>query len=181
MAPVPYLIPKIALLISSPANIWILPRRSNTLKLSTSIRVPGLRLGILASGNTDLISVLKKQVSIWNINSFGEFFMQILSKYQKDYLAALEQFRISRKQFVYNLEKISWLKVYHSQANYVMCEITHSALNSEQLCAKLLQKNILIKDLTSKIGNGKQYIRLAIRTTGENELLVHTLQRIGDC
>ena len=149
--------------------------------ISKSYGVPGLRLGILASGNTALISVLKNQVSIWNINSFGEFFMQILSKYQKDYLAALEQFRISRKQFVYNLEKISWLKVYHSQANYVMCEITHSALNSEQLCAKLLQKNILIKDLTSKIGNGKQYIRLAIRTTGENELLVHTLQMIGDC
>ena len=57
--------------------------------ISKSYGVPGVRLGILASSNTDVIAYLKKDVAIWNINSFGEFYMQIMEKYNKDYAASL--------------------------------------------------------------------------------------------
>ncbi len=53
--------------------------------ISKSYGIPGLRLGVAASGDTDLIDMLKKDVAIWNINSFGEFYMQIEEKYRKDY------------------------------------------------------------------------------------------------
>lgn len=148
--------------------------------ISKSYGVPGLRLGILASGNTQVIATLKKQVSIWNINSFGEFFLQILSKYQKDYLSSLDQLRNSRQKFIADLKKISWLNVHPSEANYVMCEIKHPTLDSNNLASKLLQENILIKDLSPKISNSKQYIRLAIRTVSENDMLIHALKKIGD-
>ena len=52
--------------------------------ISKSYGVPGLRLGVLASGDQDLIAALKKDVAIWNINSFAEFYMQIEEKYKKD-------------------------------------------------------------------------------------------------
>lgn len=45
--------------------------------ISKSYGVPGLRLGVFASSDTNLIQRIKKEVSIWNINSFGEFYMQI--------------------------------------------------------------------------------------------------------
>ena len=60
--------------------------------ISKSYGVPGLRLGILASANKELIARIKKEVSIWNINSFGEFFMQIYNKYEKDYQRACQKF-----------------------------------------------------------------------------------------
>ena len=41
----------------------------------------------------------------------------------------------------------------------------------------LLEENILIKDLTGKVGNGKQYIRLAVRTEEENSELVEHLKK----
>ena len=41
--------------------------------ISKSYGVPGLRLGVLASGDVKMISELKKDVAIWNINSFAEF------------------------------------------------------------------------------------------------------------
>lgn len=75
--------------------------------ISKSYGVPGLRLGILASGNVDMVQNLKKDVSIWNINSFGEFYMQIYEKYKKDYINALELFRIERTRFQTQLSKIS--------------------------------------------------------------------------
>ena len=57
--------------------------------ISKSYGVPGLRLGIMCSADVGLITRMKKAVSIWNINSFAEFFMQIFSKYEKDYKRAL--------------------------------------------------------------------------------------------
>lgn len=46
------------------------------------------------------------------------------------------------------------------------------------MAGALLEDNILIKDLTSKIHNGKQYIRLAIRTEEENNMLAKKLKNI---
>ena len=40
-----------------------------------------------------MIAKLKKDVSIWNINSFGEFYLQIYEKYAKDYKAAMDKFK----------------------------------------------------------------------------------------
>ena len=50
--------------------------------ISKSYGVPGLRLGILATADKVLTAKLKKDVAIWNINSFAEFFLQIYEKYE---------------------------------------------------------------------------------------------------
>ena len=143
--------------------------------ISKSYGVPGIRLGILASGNTDMIGRLKKDVSIWNINSMAEFFMQILDKYKSDYTDSLRKIKEERSRFLNELRAIKNLKVYPSQANYFMCEIL-DGISSEELAGRLLKENILIKDLTGKIHNGKQYIRIAIRGEEENRILVEKLK-----
>lgn len=143
--------------------------------ISKSYGVPGLRLGILASGNADMIGCLKKSVSIWNINSMAEFFMQILDKYKADYENSLREIKAERARFFEALRQIKSLKVYPSQANYFMCELLDGH-TSEELAGRLLKRNILIKDLTGKIKNGRQYIRIAIRTGAENQCLVELLK-----
>lgn len=143
--------------------------------ISKSYGVPGLRLGILASGNADMIGCLKKSVSIWNINSMAEFFMQILDKYKADYENSLREIKAERARFFEALSQIKSLKVYPSQANYFMCELLDGH-TSEELAGRLLKRNILIKDLTGKIKNGRQYIRIAIRTGTENQRLVELLK-----
>ena len=145
--------------------------------ISKSYGVPGLRLGILASGNTSMIDYLKHNLSIWNINSMAEFFMQILDKYKDDYRISLEKLKKERKHFYNELCGIDNLKVYPSQANYFLCELLNG-LDSKKLAGALLEKNILIKDLSGKIKNGKQYIRTAIRTEEENEVLLKNIKNI---
>lgn len=143
--------------------------------ISKSYGVPGLRLGILANGNADMIRCMKKSVSIWNINSMAEFFMQILDKYKTDYENSLREIKTERKRLFEALRQIKSLKVYPSQANYFMCELLDGH-TSEELAGRLLKRNILIKDLTGKIKNGRQYIRIAIRTGTENQRLVELLK-----
>lgn len=58
--------------------------------ISKSYAVPGIRLGVLVSTDLQLLTLLKKEVAIWNINSFGEFYMQIAEKYKGDYSIGLE-------------------------------------------------------------------------------------------
>ena len=78
--------------------------------ISKSYGVPGLRLGFLASGNKDLIKALKKDISIWNINSFAEFYMQIFVKYSDDYDKACHKFLNERERFFQNLQAVSYLR-----------------------------------------------------------------------
>lgn len=146
--------------------------------ISKSYGVPGLRLGILASGDIDLITHLKKEVAIWNINSFGEFYMQIYEKYHKDYDKACKSFIEERRIFNQELNEVPFLRVVPSQANYYLCEVI-SRFSSRELAFMLLKKNILIKDCgTKKAFNGGNYIRLAVRDRKDNSYLVEVLKSL---
>ena len=146
--------------------------------ISKSYGVPGFRLGVLASGNKDIIARLKKQVAIWNINSFGEYYMQIYGKYRKDYDRACEAFRAERDLFYEELKVIPYLKVYPSQANYFLCKVT-DRFTSHELAVELLKHNILIKDCgTKKAFDGGNYIRIAVRDRKANHYLAETLKKI---
>lgn len=148
--------------------------------ISKSYGVPGLRLGVMASGNTELISALKRDVSIWNINSFAEFYMQIEEKYKKDYERALENIRAERTRFQKALSRINGIKVFPSQANYVMVELV-DGLSSTAITRELLtEKGIFVKDLAGKLG-GKQYLRIAVRNSEDNDMLISALEQLSHC
>lgn len=143
--------------------------------ISKSYGVPGLRLGVLASGDQDLIAALKKDVAIWNINSFAEFYMQIEEKYKKDYARSLELIRAERAHFRRELEKFPNLRVIPSQANYLMVELL-GGLSARAITRDLLvNRCILVKDLSPKLG-GQQYLRLAVRDTRDNDRLLEALR-----
>lgn len=145
--------------------------------ISKSYGVPGLRLGVLASSDEELIAEMKKDVAIWNINSFAEFYLQIYEKYAKDYAKAIEKFKQIRAAYIKDLQALSGLRVLPTQANYVLCEVT-SGVTSRKLAEDLLEENILIKDLSTKKGfDGKNYIRLAVRDEKDNAILVEALKR----
>lgn len=143
--------------------------------ISKSYGVPGLRLGVLASGNTELISRMKKDVAIWNINSFGEFFMQIEEKYREDYIAGLSKLVEERKRFQKELSNIPGIRVIPSQANYIMVELSQDISPKDLLKSLLINYNLLIKELTTKT-NGRNYLRLAVRDTRDNNLLISALK-----
>ena len=148
--------------------------------ISKSYGVPGLRLGISASSDTEIIAKMKRDVSIWNINSYGEFFMQILEKYSRDYSSACESFGEERNRFYMALSNLPFLHVFPSQANYFLCEVTEGH-TSHELALELLKHNILIKDCSKKTGfQGAQYVRIAIRNNTDNKRLIEALRSFSD-
>lgn len=145
--------------------------------ISKSYGVPGIRLGILVSADTALISFLKKEVAIWNINSFGEFYMQIAEKYKKDYAEALVKIKAARKRFIQKLNEIPGIRCIPSQANYIMAEITNGMTAQELTEILLFKHNFFIKDLSAKL-YGKPFVRIAVRNNEDNDRLVAALKEI---
>lgn len=147
--------------------------------ISKSYGVPGLRLGVLFSMDEKMIAELKKETAIWNINSFAEFYMQIVEKYSKEYESALEKFRTVRRDMICELKKVRNLRVIPSQANYAMVEITGGMGAKELVRRLLLEYHILVKDLSSKaLSSRNQYVRLAVRTKEDNARLIEALHRL---
>ena len=163
-------------LISKHKNVIVIK------SISKSYGVPGIRLGVLVSGDESLIEKIQKNTSIWNINSFAEFFLQIFDKYKKFYGSACDKIAEERGRFSSELSKIPGVKVYESQANYLLCKLSGEAekIGSLGLAEKLLDGyNILIKDLSSKKGFEKgQFIRLAVRNCQDNDRLIFALKEI---
>ena len=147
--------------------------------ISKSYGVPGLRLGVAASADTDLISDLQKRCSIWNINSFAEYYMQIYGKYEGDYKTACKRIKDARNVLYDGLSQIDFLRVVPSQSNYFLCEVV-APMTSAELCVKLLDiSGILIKDCSGKRGfDGAQYVRIAVRDDNDNRKLIQALKNI---
>lgn len=147
--------------------------------ISKSFGVAGLRLGVIATADTDLIAFMKKDVAIWNINSFAEYYLQIIEKYHDDYYEAMEKFKEVRRRYLDKLSKIKGFKVYPSQANYVMCHIENSVTSTELADILLNRYNVLIKNLASKEGLNKgNYVRLSVKSDEENDYIVNALMEI---
>jgi len=147
--------------------------------ISKSYGVPGIRLGILCSADTTLIRDVKQEVSIWNINSFAEYFMQIFNKYEKDYTRACEKFIAERNDFERQLRQIGFLRVMPSQANYFLCEVLPPRRAGELVLTMLKRYNILVRDCSDKAGlDGKQYMRIAVRSHADNARFIQAFKEL---
>lgn len=168
--------------IYSLINSKILETHPNLIVLksiSKSYGVPGFRLGVLASSDNELLKKIRTKLPVWNINSFGEFFMQVFNKYEGNYRSSCKLFIAERERFFKELQNIGFLRVMPSDANYFLCEVKqpyHSKSLTNQL---LVNHNVLIKDCSNKRGfNGKSYVRIAVRNKNENDRLINFLSQL---
>ena len=146
--------------------------------IGKSYGVGGLRLGVLASSNIDLVKQIKSNVPIWNINSVAEFYLQIIGKYTAQYQESCAKLIQARNALLRDLQGITYLEPYESQANYIFCKVLDK--NALQLATDLCNKySILIKDCSGKASIEDQYIRVAVRDTRDNEALVNGLKALA--
>lgn len=160
-------------------NDDILNKYSNLIvvkSISKSYGVPGLRLGVLASGNKEYLNIINKNLPVWNINSFAEYFLQIISIYKKDYVIGCNKIKEERNRFYNELLEIKELNVYKSDANYFMIKLNKG--KAEEIAEYLLDsKKILIKVLNGKNGfDDNEYIRIAIKSKEENDYLLESIK-----
>ena len=143
--------------------------------IGKSYGIGGLRLGVLCSSDYESLKIMKEKMPVWNINSIAEYFLQIFPIYKKDYENSCSKISEERRFMIDALNKNDKIKVYNSQANYLMCELKE--LNSSDLTLYLLKNNnIFIKDLKNKKGfENKEMIRIAIKSHDDNIEIINAI------
>lgn len=146
--------------------------------ISKSYGVPGARLGVIATSDAELLRKVATRRSVWNINSFAEYFLQIIGKYQDAYAEGCATLRTERSRLAGALDSIPGVRVIPSQANFVLCELgkESAATMARRL---LIEHQILVKDASEKPGlNGREFIRVAVRGSADNDSLIQAMQTI---
>ena len=139
--------------------------------------LPGLRLGYGVTSNKQIINNIYEYKEPWTINSFAENLSNYLFK-DKEYINGSKDYYINERKFMLEeLRKISRLKVYDTDTNFVLIKLDDDEANSLKL--ELFEKyNILIRDASNFIGLDKSYIRVAIKSHNDNKVLIESLRKI---
>ena len=85
--------------------------------------MPGLRLGYGVTSNKQIIKNIYEYKEPWTINSFAENLSNYLFKY-KEYIHGSKNYYINERKFMLEeLRKISRLKVYDTDTNFVLIKL----------------------------------------------------------
>lgn len=142
--------------------------------LTKSFGLAGLRVGY-ALGHKKIISLLNKTKIPWNVSIVAQT-AAITSLNDPNHL--LKAKRLIKTESIYlknSISKIIGLSVIDSSTNFLLIK---TKMDSKLLQKKLTDKKILIRDCRTFRGLNNNFIRVAIKTHKENQMLVSALEKI---
>ncbi len=135
---------------------------------------PGLRLGY-ALAVPSLISRLSAMGGPWSVNTLAQA-AGLAALRDKEYAAStLTYMEAERKRMFSLLSGIEQITPYPSRANFLLSKL-NNAMTASELKEQLMQSRILIRDCSTFTGLSSQFFRVAIKTTAENDKLIHCLK-----
>ncbi|MDH5816591.1 MAG: histidinol-phosphate transaminase [Candidatus Nezhaarchaeota archaeon] len=144
--------------------------------LTKAFGLAGLRIGYGVACK-DMIDMLSKAKLPWNVNTLAQV-AAISALEDHEHLTNTRRFISEERKFLLSeLEKISGLKVFPSDANFILMDVRSFKLTAMQLKEKMLLQGILIRDCSSFRGLDEYYVRVSIRRREENEKLLKCLKK----
>ena len=127
----------------------------------------GVRLGYAVCSNDALASGIKRHLPEWNISVFAQK-AGVACIHDLEYVETSAEYIAKERQKLTVALRNAGFKAFSSDANYIL-------FRSEDidLFDKLLSQGILIRDCQDYIGLSRGYYRVAVRSSEENEELVH--------
>jgi len=136
----------------------------------------GLRVGygVASEEITKLVSNAKIP---WNVNCLAQAAASAALTDKEHLKKTHKLIKTERAYLTRELKKIKGFKLYPAYANFVFADIRESGFTSAQLKTKMLEEGILIRDCSSFRGLDDYYIRVAIKTRQENEMLLEAFMK----
>ncbi|MFW5976339.1 MAG: threonine-phosphate decarboxylase CobD [Bacillota bacterium] len=139
--------------------------------------IPGLRLGY-GIGNEKIVKKIKKNKMPWSVNIFAQIAgKEVLGK-NSYYKKTRRENRKERKFLYRKLKNISGLKPLVPSANYIGIDISNLNYKSFRLADKLARSGILIRDCSTYKGINSNFIRIAVKSRKNNQLLLNNIKTI---
>ncbi len=145
--------------------------------LSKSLGVPGLRLGALLTADPQMSAAIRRETPIWSLSSVAENFLEIMLKHRPALEQSYARTRADREELAQRLMGCSIVDaVFPSGGDFLLVRLTVDAAGAAARAKQLVEEHeILVKDASDKMGDGRGYWRLAVRRPEDHERLVLAL------
>lgn len=139
--------------------------------------LPGIRLGYGLTSNKEIIEKIYNYKEPWTINSFADTLSNYIFKDEK-YIEESKKYYIDERNFMLSeLRSINSIQVYDTDTNFILIKLNNK--EAKEIKVELLREgNILIRDASNFIGLDDKYIRVAIKSHRENELLIRYMKKL---
>lgn len=138
--------------------------------------IPGLRLGYGISFDEEILKKMWEEKEPWTVNTFANL-AGIIMLEDKDYMEKTEKWISEEKNFIYQaLNKFQHLKAYRTECNFILIKLFN--VRSTSLRAKMIEKNVLIRDASNFKFLDDSFVRLAIKDRNSNLKMLEILADI---
>lgn len=153
----------------------LVPKYKNLIisKTFSKIGLSSLRLGYLIA-NRDIAEIVEKVRLPFNVNSFSQGCGEIFLQKRKTVNKLIKKIINGRKFLYEELKKIKSLKVFPSEANFILFKAKD---NSDAIHNELKKRGISIRNLNNP-GLLQDCLRVTVGTEKENRLFVKELKLI---
>ncbi len=137
--------------------------------------MPALRLGYLV-GAAPLIQLIRSLQPPWSVNMPAQAYAVAALGDRRYVGRSLAYMQRERTSFVMNLMALPGVRVYPSEANFLLLELPAS--RSARVCAATLaRQGLLIRDCSSVPGLNRRTVRVAVRRLVQNRRLTAALRQ----
>jgi threonine-phosphate decarboxylase len=141
--------------------------------LTKSFGLAGLRIGY-GVGSKRIASILNSIKIPWSVSSVAQE-AAIAALSEKQFLKKTQTLIQQESEFLKKSLSLMGVQYSDSRTNFILIR---TKIPSRLLKQKLLRKKILVRDCSTFRSMGKNYIRIAIRTRRENEMLIRALESV---
>jgi threonine-phosphate decarboxylase len=138
--------------------------------------MPGLRIGYSMS-SLSVAASLRAHQPPWSVNMVAQRAAEAAIADQRHARRCLAYVEKERARVVKELAALPGLAVIPSSTNFVFVELPPSS-PAGRIAADLRRRGMLIRDCSSVEGCSRHSMRVAVRTTGENDRLLSALARL---
>jgi histidinol-phosphate/aromatic aminotransferase/cobyric acid decarboxylase-like protein/choline kinase len=149
--------------------------------LSKCLGVPGLRLGALFTADPEMAARIRRETPIWSLSSVAENFLEIMLKHRPSLERSFERTAVDRESFAQLLKQSPHVDtVFPSGGDFLLVRLAVDAEAADATARRLAEQHgILVRDASDKIGDGRGYFRLAVRTSADHDRLMSALDALA--
>ena len=99
---------------------------------------------------------------------------------EQDAAARREPIIAERERMREELSRMTGIRVFRSQANFLLLKTTRPGLASAQVCERLLKQKVLVRNAAGFRGLDAKFARIATRPAPDNDRLLAALRNALD-
>lgn len=134
--------------------------------------LPGIRLGYACVPEEFAVAYNRRALP-WSVNAFADAAGRAVLK-DKDYIKRTKEYIAEQREYMLKeLGSMDFIKTYNTVSNFILIKLLVG--DEDSLFNYMIKQGILIRKASSFAGLDKSYIRLAIKSTPNNQYLIKCL------